>query len=503
MSKLNKSIIQKFSVEQKQSKVGMVVIFFDKFISIVKNYAIFLIIPMWKDFDLVLLIILILLIALFTAAITLIEFRYFTFQFDFNKNDFIVKKGFLKKTKLSVPLNKIQQINLNQNFIHKFLNLYEIQMDTAGSDSKEVSIKAVTKNIADEIKEFTYILKENNNVRDNVQKKTESKSLEIDFYTLIKTGLTSRYLQTLGFIIALFFGALEYLDALGINFIPSFSSFIKNGNFGFIAILVYVILIFLAVFASNLISTIIKFYKFSASKTNNNLSVSYGLISTKTILMSPNKVQVFSFTQNWIQKKIDLCNIIIYQASSNMNISGDKSKEGSKVNIPGANSSDKKTIFEFIYKSFDDNEFIIKPNIRKFSVNFFLIGVIPSILIFGINHFFEFLSLLNYIMIQTIYLAVILFVSYRLYKNNIMSVSKNFIKVQSGFWDITTKIIEIHKIQSIVIEQEIWYKKLNIANLTLCTAGGMIRFSYMDYFILRKIADNFLFKVEVSNRSWM
>ena len=502
MSKLNKSIIQKFSVEQKQSKVGMVVIFFDKFISIVKNYAIFLIIPMWKDFDLILLIILILLIALFTAALTVIEFKYFTFQFDFNKNDFIVKKGFLKKTKLSVPLNKIQQINLNQNFIHKFLNLYEIQMDTAGSDSKEVSIKAVKEDIAFEIKDFTDFLKEKN-IDIDLEKSNESKSLEIDFYTLIKTGLTSRYFQTLGFIIALFFGALEYLDALGINFIPSFSSFIKNGNFGFIAILVYIILIFLAVFATNLISTIIKFYKFSASKTNNNLSVSYGLISTKTILMNPNKGQVFSLTQNWIQKKIDLCNIIIYQASSNMNISSDKSKEGSKVNIPGANSSDKKTIFEFIYKSFDDNEFIIKPNIRKFSVNFFLIGVIPSILFFGINHFFELLSSLNYIMIQTIYLAVTLFVSYRLYKNNIMSVSKNFIKVQSGFWDITTKIIEIHKIQSIVIDQEIWYKKLNLANLTLCTAGGMIRFSYMDYFILRKITDNFLFKVEVSNKSWM
>ena len=214
MSKLNKSIIQKFSVEQKQSKVGMVVIFFDKFISIVKNYAIFLIIPMWKDFDLILLIILILLIALFTAALTVIEFKYFTFQFDFNKNDFIVKKGFLKKTKLSVPLNKIQQINLNQNFIHKFLNLYEIQMDTAGSDSKEVSIKAVKEDIAFEIKDFTDFLKEKN-IDIDLEKSNESKSLEIDFYTLIKTGLTSRYFQTLGFIIALFFGALEYLDALG------------------------------------------------------------------------------------------------------------------------------------------------------------------------------------------------------------------------------------------------------------------------------------------------
>ena len=106
MSKLSKSIIQKFSVEQKQSKVGMVVIFFDKFISIVKNYAIFLIIPMWKDFDLVLLMILILLIALFTAALTLIEFRYFTFQFDFNKNDFIVSSD----NELILPIYIIPRI---------------------------------------------------------------------------------------------------------------------------------------------------------------------------------------------------------------------------------------------------------------------------------------------------------------------------------------------------------------------------------------------------------
>jgi putative membrane protein len=110
-----------------------------------------------------------------------------------------------------------------------------------------------------------------------------------------------------------------------------------------------VILIALAVLSSNLISTIVKYFRFSASKSNNNLTISYGLVSTKTILMSPSKVQVFSFTQNWIQKKLDLCNIIIYQASSNMSVSSEKSKDGSKVNIPGANSNDRKTIFEFVF----------------------------------------------------------------------------------------------------------------------------------------------------------
>ncbi len=502
MSNLSNSIIDKFSVEQRQSKIGMLVIFFDKLVSVIKNYLIFLIIPLINDPDLILIIIFILIVTLVTAILTFIEFRYFTFQFDFKNNDFIIKKGFLKKTKLSVPLNKIQQINLNQNFVHKLLNLYEVQMDTAGSDSKEVSIKAVEKNIALDIKEFTDFLKEKN-INIEIEKSVENKKLEIGFYTLIKTGLTSRYLQTLGFIVALIFGALEYLDALGINFIPSFSSFIKSGNFGFLAILFYVILIALAVLSSNLISTIVKYFRFSASKSNNNLTISYGLVSTKTILMSPSKVQVFSFTQNWIQKKLDLCNIIIYQASSNMSVGSEKSKDGSKVNIPGANSNDRKTIFEFIFNYQDDKELIIKPNIRKFSVNFLFVGIIPSILFFCLNYFSELLTNLNYIIFQSGYIIIMILISYRLFKNSYLSVSKNYIKAQSGFWDIKTKIIEIHKIQSIVIDQDIWYRKLNLADLTICTAGGMIRFTFINYDVLKKITDNFLYKVEESNKSWM
>ena len=262
-------------------------------------------------------------------------------------------------------------------------------------------------------------------------------------------------------------------------------------------------IIIFAVFSSNLISTVIKFYRFSAKKLNNNLTVSYGLISSKTILMSPNKVQVFSYTQNWIQNKIDLCNIVIYQASSSISTSSEKSNDGSKVYIPGANSFDRKKLFQFIYKSNDKNEILIKPNIRKFFVNLFLIGILPSAIFFTLNYFFNFFEIINYLIIQLIFLMFSLLISYRLYKNSFLSVSENFIKVQSGFWDIKTRIIEIHKIQSIVVDQDIWYKRLNLADLTICTAGGMIRFSFIDFKKLKVITDNLIYEVELSNKSWM
>ena len=181
MSKLSQTIIDKFSNPQRQSKLGMVVIFFEKVINIIRKYLVFLIIPLFNDgFDLVYIGLVTSLIFVITAVVTYIEFKYFTFKFDFSKNDFIIKKGFFKKTKLSVPLNKIQQINLNQNFVHKILNLYEVQMETAGSDSKEVNIKAIEKNIAIEIKDFTDSLKEKVKIN-KVEEKVENNKIEINF----------------------------------------------------------------------------------------------------------------------------------------------------------------------------------------------------------------------------------------------------------------------------------------------------------------------------------
>jgi|TARA_B100000035_G_scaffold234569_1_gene202848 putative membrane protein len=90
-----------------------------------------------------------------------------------------------------------------------------------------------------------------------------------------------------------------------------------------------------------------------------------------------------------------------------------------------------------------------------------------------------------------------------MYKNNFLFISDNFIRIQSGFWDISTKIIEIHKIQSIKVYQDIWYKRLNLADLNISTAGGEIRFNFMNDNIIKKLVDTLAYKVEVSKKNWM
>ena len=82
-----------------------------------------------------------------------------------------------------------------------------------------------------------------------------------------------------------------------------------------------------------------------------------------------------------------------------------------------------------------------------------------------------------------------------MYKNNFLFISDNFIRIQSGFWDISTKIIEIHKIQSIKVYQDIWYK-IKSCRFKYFYYGGEIRL-FMNDNIIKKLVDTLALKSSI------
>jgi len=75
--------------------------------------------------------------------IAYLRYRNFTFFLDEQKQEFVVQSGIFSKKRLTIGLDKIQQVNINQNVIQKLIGVYSLDVDTAGSGAKEVSIKAI------------------------------------------------------------------------------------------------------------------------------------------------------------------------------------------------------------------------------------------------------------------------------------------------------------------------------------------------------------------------
>ena len=494
---MQKDLINKFSQFQKQSKLGSIVFFFETVRKNIYNF-IYVFLPALQGYFLLSLAIFVL-VLIGIGIFSFINYYYFTYKFDFNKSAFIIQKGFFTKTKLSIPFEKIQQINFNQNLIHKIFSLYEVQMDTAGSDNTEVDIKAVSKKIADNLKVISAKIKKKRVYKTTVEESSIN-SLNINILTLIKIGLTSRYFETFGLILGTIVLGFQFLEDFDINYTENVEKIISTTNFGLIFTLVILLIIIIAILIINLISTILKYFNFTAIKSLNNLEISYGLIQTKSIILSPRKVQQFQIIQNYFQKNLNILEIKINQASSTKIV---KDNSRSKIIIPGFTKNEKNDLFKYIFNKKIQEELHMKPHVRKLVFRLIFTSVLPALIFVLTLLFFEILCL-KYVVISCLsYLILTSFVNWKYYKNNSLLIAKDFIVYKSGFWDIKSTIIETFKIQSIILSQPVWHKKRNLGDIIFYTAGGYIKAKTYNFSDLKKIVNKSIYSVEISNKKWM
>lgn len=83
----------------------------------------------------------------FTALLSLLN--YFNLFFYIKDGELVLEKGVIRKSKISVPLDRVQTVNFRQNIIHQLLNVVAVEIDTAGSSNKEFRLHALSKQQAD------------------------------------------------------------------------------------------------------------------------------------------------------------------------------------------------------------------------------------------------------------------------------------------------------------------------------------------------------------------
>ena len=59
-----------------------------------------------------------------------------------------VTKGVIARDRLTVPLDRVQSVSIEQKFLHRIVQLVQVSLDTAGTESAEFTIDAVSKDVA-------------------------------------------------------------------------------------------------------------------------------------------------------------------------------------------------------------------------------------------------------------------------------------------------------------------------------------------------------------------
>src|SRR5690606_28337386 len=209
----------------------------------------------------------------FLGIAAYLRYRKFTFYIDEDQEEFIVTTGIFSTTRTSIKLEKIQQVNINQSLIQRIIGVYELEIDTAGSSDKEAKIRAVSHPLASALKER--LLEERNRLEEitsNEPHEEESSAfIKISLASLIKTGITSNYIRTVGVIVAFFLTMLDNImrwgDA-GEEFdIDSYVDYTIIMQSIFALIILFVV----AVLVINLVRTVVRFYNFTIDRQNKSL----------------------------------------------------------------------------------------------------------------------------------------------------------------------------------------------------------------------------------------
>ncbi len=441
-------------------------------------------------------------IIIFSFIFAYLWYLKFTFFLNKEKQEFVVNKGIFNRDQVIIQLDKIQQVNINQNMLQKIIGVYGLKIDTAGAHGEEVSIKAIDETSAYNLKEHLLNRKAAIETPLENKKAAEIPFLKISAWTLFKVGLTSNYGQSLALLAAFFYTVIyegrQLLDAFKINKDEIQST--VTGMLTIVTVFILIACLLMVLLIINLVRTFYKYFELEISEHKNTLLLSSGLIAKKNTLISPNKVQITKYSQNYFQKKMNMLNMSLKQAHFGQSKKGHE-MQGNTLEIPGCNPGERDELLKMILGQIPLKTKTFIPDWRFLNLPIFFKLVLPVVAFLIIA--FNIPEVKPYMGASIVYFIIGTLMIYISYRRHRISVNQDFIIKKSGIWDISNEIVMPNKIQAISTFQYPWHKGVDVGHLTLHTAAGQIHFKYGNYTEIKQLVNYWLYQVENGNEDWM
>jgi len=505
-----------FSIPQRQSAIGILLIFTSTLYKFVRGFWAALAYFVFKrpDGEALLYISLgVFVLFILIAIYSYVDYRKFLFHIDYEAEEFILKKGVFNSDFVSIPFDKIQQVNFKRGILQRIAGVYSLVIDTAGSKQKEVEIKAVDTEEANQLADILNRLKDGKltdaETSDEVidpELTTESAPEEkwtyrLSLATLIKTGLSSNFFRGFGLIfvfISTIFNELnqffkEETSQWESQFTESVGGIATSSIFLISAFVI--LLLVLSIFITTA-EVFIKYFNLKLTQTKSSLDLQMGLRTNTRVSLKPIRVQILKIITNPIQRRLNLYKAGLWVASSEDN------DRKSVIQVPGLEKETIQHIKSFLFQSAEtESGTTFKPHWVELSRRL-IIGAIPVVITAVLQYFTHFIEFGWWVLVTSIYVLLYAIFQFRIYNSMYLRIGEEFITKSYAGWDETIEIVEIYKLQGITVKQPLWYKRRNLVHIIFHNAAGDITFRAVDKAILEKI-NYCLYSIERTNKAWM
>ncbi|MEO1045952.1 MAG: PH domain-containing protein [Pseudomonadota bacterium] len=427
----------------------------------------------------------------------LVWLRWSRFTFLLDSQEIRVTSGILSRNSRSIPYQRIQDVNIEQNLLARILGLAKVKLETGSGGGEDASLDAVTLARADALRDTIRERKADSTAArtdaisadgasaapaDSVASESEAITIfTMDGRRLFILGIFSFSLAIFAFLFALLqnFDFLipdevlnpeNIIDAVTDSDVGGEIDRLRNvgGVIGqvFAALAGLTGLLFVG-FVTGLITVVLREYGFRLDQTDNAFRRRRGLLTLTDVAMPIHRVQAALVITGPVRRRFG------WKALKFQSLASDGDEGSDHMVAPLARQHE---VADIAARA--DIDIALEDDaLNRVAHSYWLIPVIPAMLLLVIA-----VSIVSAIqagpdLLLLILLApLIALIGWLRWKHHLYASTDRFLHVRSGFWRQGHTILPLRKIQSVDVSQNIIERAFDKASVTIGVAGGSVVF---------------------------
>ncbi len=288
---------------------------------------------------------------LFIPAVARSTFRYFTLRYRIEDAHFYVDQGFIFRNTRTIPIDRIQNIDLTQNVLHRILKVAEVKVETASGTEAEAVLRVLSMEEVDALRKAIFAGKQSVNrqttkleikstpaaaehteslspvdqpagfTSENDQPDTEE-VWKIPFGDLVKAGIASnRGLVMLGIGLVTFDQFMENGYETVFAFLSDYLPEDTGSQRFYLQAIAASVLGFILLRVVGILWYVLRFFGFRLQQRGDDLRLSCGLLTKVSATVPRKRIQFISVQQNLIMRWFGVATIRVETAGGATNAS--------------------------------------------------------------------------------------------------------------------------------------------------------------------------------------
>ncbi len=401
--------------------------------------------------------------------------RWLSLRYGLGDDQFIIRRGLLSRHVRSIPLEHVQNVDLERSLLHRLLGVAELRLETAGGAGAEASLAVVSMREAERLRAEVMALK-HDRARDPERDGDLSLAHEPVVETPVHTASTADLLlagateNRIGLIIGGLFGLLEFFDVDEDRAQEAVEEFVDQHASGIgeseaLVVGLGVVALVLVGWVVSIVLTAVTYHGFALRRAGEDLRRRHGLLTRFEGVVPRKRVQVMHLEANPLRRWLGRVTIGAETAGSGQ----DRKSRGKAVLAPLLRVEAVGGLCSAVFGTLELDTVALSPvhrlALRRGFLRFALLGGLAlSALALAVDERFW------WGLPAWIPLAAIL-AHYR-YKALGWVLHDGFLVSRAGLWTRRTWIVPVARVQTVALRQSPFQRRLGLATLTVDTAGS-------------------------------